>query len=92
MKKKLIVIDDYQKLLDDIEERCLSIFKSELKAKDDGKNDKITRNQVKEKYKISLPNINKYEKQGIITGYRFGGRVYYSDSQIDSAMKERKFK
>ncbi|MFJ1474636.1 helix-turn-helix domain-containing protein [Capnocytophaga cynodegmi] len=48
----------------------------------------LTRKQVAEKLKISLPTLNKYTKAGILKGYRIGGRVLYKRSEVEQSLRE----
>ena len=43
------------------------------------------------KLNVSLPTLNEYTKRGLITGYRFGVRVMYKQSDIEAALTKMNF-
>lgn len=42
----------------------------------------LTRKEVAQKLKISLPTLNQLTKSGILTSYRIGGRVLYNEHEV----------
>lgn len=46
----------------------------------------LTRKETAVELKISLPTLNEYTKRKLITGYRFGVRVLYKQSEIETAL------
>ena len=50
-----------------------------------------TRKETAQILRISLPTLNQYTKKRILTGYRFGVRVLYKQSEIESALVKMKF-
>jgi len=46
----------------------------------------LTRSEVAGRLNISLPTLNEYTKKGLIPAYRFGSRVLYKESEVDSAL------
>jgi len=47
----------------------------------------LTRKEVTERLKISLPTLHKYSELGILTPNKIGERVYYRWSEILAAAK-----
>jgi len=47
----------------------------------------LSRIEVAELLKISLPTLNQYTKHGIILGSRVGSRVLYDEAQIRESVK-----
>jgi excisionase family DNA binding protein len=48
----------------------------------------LSRQEVADLLKISLPTLNEYTRAGIIKGSRVGSRVLYEESAIKDAVKE----
>jgi excisionase family DNA binding protein len=48
----------------------------------------LTRQEVANLLKISLPTLNEYTRTGIIKGSRIGSRVLYGEQEIREAIKE----
>jgi len=51
----------------------------------------LTRKETAVNLKISLPTLNEYTKRNLITGYRFGVRVLYKQSEIETALTKMNF-
>ena len=47
----------------------------------------LSRQEVAELLKISLPTLNEYTRKGIIKGSRVGSRVLYDEAQIRESVK-----
>ena len=52
----------------------------------------LTRKETAEKLNVSLPTLNEYTKRSIVTGYRFGARVLYKQSDIEAALTKMKYR
>jgi len=50
----------------------------------------LTRQQVADRLKISLPTLNELTKNGKITGYRIGNRVRYKAAEVQQALTQIK--
>ena len=50
----------------------------------------LTRNEVKELFKVDLSTIHNWTKKGKLKSYGIGGRVYYKRSELDSTIIELK--
>lgn len=48
----------------------------------------LTRQQVKEKLHVSFPTLNRFDKEGILTARKIGGRVLYLWSDVEKAMNQ----
>lgn len=46
----------------------------------------LTRKEVCQLLKISLPTLYEYTKSGILVGYRIGGRILYKISEIEKVL------
>ncbi len=46
----------------------------------------LSRNEVAEMLKCTLPTIHNWAKTGVITSYGINGRVYFKRSEIESAI------
>ena len=81
----LIQIESEEKHLDSIR----SIIREELSflnAKEPAQRF-LSRQEVAELLKISLPTLNEYTRKGIIKGSRVGSRVLYDEAQIRESVK-----
>jgi excisionase family DNA binding protein len=47
----------------------------------------LSRQEVAELLKISLPTLNEYTRKGIVKGSRVGSRVLYDEAQIRESVK-----
>lgn len=47
----------------------------------------LSRQEVADLLKISLPTLNEYTRTGIIKGSRIGTRVLYADADVKEAVK-----
>ena len=50
-----------------------------------------TRKETAKQLKVSLPTLNEYTKRNLITGYRFGVRVMYKQSDIEASLKNMNY-
>jgi hypothetical protein len=46
----------------------------------------LTRIETAGKFNITLPTLNSYTRKGLIPAYRFGARVLYKESEIETAL------
>lgn len=51
----------------------------------------LTRKETAGKLNVSLPTLNEYTKRNLIKGYRFGVRVLYKQSEIETALTKMNF-
>ena len=50
-----------------------------------------TRKETATRLNVSLPTLLEYTKRNLITGYRFGVRVMYKQSDIEAALTKMKY-
>ena len=50
----------------------------------------LTRKQVKEELHVSFPTLNRFDKEGILTARKIGGRVLYLRSDVEMAINPDK--
>jgi len=46
----------------------------------------MTRQQVRDEVHVSYPTLNRFDKEGILTARKIGGRVLYLRSDIEKAI------
>ncbi len=79
-----IPISEFEELLFEI------VYKSLKQIKELQRNEEtfLTRKQLAERLKVTLPTIHNLTKKGKLTSYNLEGRVYYKWSEVVSAMKK----
>ncbi len=50
----------------------------------------LTRQQVADRLKVSLPTLNELTKNGKIKAYRIGNRVRYKDAEVNQVLTQVK--
>ena len=79
-----ITPEDLKQIISEVIEEKLTMFQPQA-----NKTQKyLTRAEVKDLLKISLPTLNDYTKTGRIKGYRIGGRVLYCADEIKNSLTE----
>lgn len=48
----------------------------------------VTRQQVKDELHLSFPTLNRFDKEGILTARKIGGRVLYLWSDVEMAINQ----
>ena len=48
----------------------------------------LTRKETAKKLNVSLPTLTGYTKRNIIVGYKFGAKVLYKQSEIETCLKK----
>lgn len=71
-----------------VEEKLKSYFSDASASQTKPEKEFLTRKEVSEKLRISLPTLNSLTKEGIVTGYRIGGRVLYKWDEVESVLTE----
>lgn len=75
--------EDFKQLISDaVEEKFIKYQPQAIKDKK-----YLTRKEVKELLKISLPTLNEYTKTGKLKGYRIGGRILYRTDEIQESLQ-----
>jgi hypothetical protein len=59
---------------------------SETKPKEPVKQQVYDRNEIKEKFHVSYPTLNRWNKEGILEVTKVGGRVLYTLESIEKAL------
>ncbi len=52
----------------------------------------LTRKETADILNVSLPTLNEYTKRSLVTGYRFGARVLYKQSDIEAALTKMNYR
>ena len=65
------------------------VIKPLVSAKESRSTELLTRKEAARLLRISLPTLAKWSEQGIIHAISMGGRIYYSLSEIQNALKKR---
>jgi excisionase family DNA binding protein len=74
--------------LDKILEAVRGIVNDVLDSRE-SKDDRLyTRKETAEKFGISLVTLHQWTINGLIEAYRVGGRVYYKEQAVESALKK----
>jgi excisionase family DNA binding protein len=79
-------VNDFKKLIADVIDEKLKLLPSTEKSH--GKVSYLSRSEVAELLKISLPTLNEWSKRGILQSYRIGSRVLYKKEEIDLSMSK----
>lgn len=84
-----VLIDDLSHeelkgLISDAVREAIQVLIPEKQAE----NEFLTRKQVAFIFKISLPTLNIWTKEGKLQSYRINSRVRYKKAEIESALKE----
>ncbi len=74
--------EDLKRLIQEAIKEAMPIAESKHEVK------YLTRLEVCECLRISLPTLHEYTKRGIITGHRFGRRVLFKQTDIERAVHE----
>ena len=74
-----------------LKEEILSGFKSEIEALKKDFQPKaptvlMTRNEVKDLFKVDISTIHNWTKKGKLKAYYAGGRVYYKRHEVESIL------
>jgi excisionase family DNA binding protein len=51
----------------------------------------LSRKQVAQLLKISLPTLHEWTKLGLIPSYKIGNRVYYKSNEVKNSLVETKY-
>lgn len=71
-----------------LDKKLANIFESIPKQAEVPKNGLYKRKEAAEKLLVSLVTLDAWTKAGMINAYRIGGRVYYTDKDINDALKK----
>ena len=86
MEKYLIHYSDSE-FQADIRKIFVDVFREHFpQSKEPIRPEYLTRQQVKEKLHVSFPTLNRFDKEGILTAHKIGGRVLYTLESIEKAL------
>jgi hypothetical protein len=77
-----ISLDEFRNMISDVVEEHMKQIDKESPE------ELLTRREVTERLKISLPTLHKYSELGILTQHKIGERVYYRWSEVLAAAKK----
>ena len=80
-------LKDFRDIIGNIVEEKLKQFKPET-LQTNANSEYLTRREVCDLLKISLATLHYYSKDGILKGYRIGGRVLYKTAEVNSSVQE----
>lgn len=74
---------------DELQEIIRSVIKEELQVLQPKRSESrnLTRNEVVDLLKISLPTLQRYTQLGVIKGFRIGTRILYKSEDIEESLK-----
>jgi len=78
---------------DELKEAILNDLRPQLESlrqelNQQGPEEYLTRNELAEKLKVSLPTINDWSKKGILKPYRLGNLVRFKKSEVEESLIE----
>ncbi len=79
-------IKELRQIFSDLLDEKLQQHKTE-EPQQPGNNEFLTRRNVCDLLKISLATLHYYTKDGILQGYRIGGRVLYKSEEVKNAVQ-----
>lgn len=71
-----------------LDKKLANILESTSKVAEIPKGGLNKRKEASEKLRVSLVTLDAWTKAGLITAHRIGGRVYYTDKDINDALKK----
>lgn len=84
-----VTLNDLENMISRLlDEKLANIFESIPKQAEVPENGLYKRKEAAEKLLVSLVTLDTWTKAGIITARRIGGRVYYTDKDINDALKK----
>jgi len=88
-------IPELRAMIGDVLREEFQKFKSTNPSPKQKSSEYLSRKEVCDLLKISMATLHYYTKDGILQGYRIGGRVLYKLTEVETAVEEvgtRKFK
>ena len=80
-------ISEFRKMIGEIIEEKLKQFKLSPQVAVPQKAEYLSRREVCVLLKISLATLYYYTKDGILNGYRIGGRVLYKSAEVEQSVQ-----
>lgn len=84
-ERKVMLLINAAELREIISELVGKIEQPETLQKEE--DERLSINQVVEQYQISKPTLWRWTKAGMLHQIRFGGKRFYSKSELEQAMK-----
>ena len=75
-----------EELLQDLRSMIEEVLNEKLRP--ESPKEYLTRNEVAEKLRSSLPTIDRMTASGVLIGYRHGRRILYRADQVESALTQ----
>lgn len=87
-----ITADDLFKRLDSmIKDQMILLSKELKKPSTNSDQEYLSRKEVSQILKISLPTLNTWTKEGLLPSHRIGSRILYKPEDVTTALNKRKF-
>lgn len=87
-----ITAEDLLKRFDTIVKDQISLLSKQLKSQSsNSEQDYLSRKEVCQILKISLPTLNTWTKEELLPSYRIGTRILYKSEDVTAALNKRKF-
>lgn len=84
-----VTMSDFESMISRLlDKKLANIFESIPKQVESPKDGLYKRKEAAGKLRISLVTLDAWTKAGIITARRIGGRIYYTDKDINEALKQ----
>lgn len=78
--------EDFKKsIIEDVKEE---LSKIKLNKKKHSQEEYLTRKELAELFKVTLPTISDWSKKGILKPYRLGNLVRFKKSEVESTLKK----
>lgn len=71
-----------------LDKKLANVLESIPRQEEIPKNGLNKRKEAAEKLRVSLVTLDAWTKAGLIAAHRIGGRVYYTDKDINDALKK----
>ncbi|NCA75051.1 MAG: DNA-binding protein [Alphaproteobacteria bacterium] len=81
-------IPELRSMIGDVLREEFQKFKSTNPSPQQTTSEYLSRKEVCKLLKISMATLHYYTKDGILQGYRIGGRVLYKLSEVETAVEE----
>ncbi len=84
-----LTVEEFDKRQDErLKKFAETILGSKTQSKEPISPEYRTRKETSKKLHVSLPTLNRFDKDGILTAHKIGGRVLYLESDIEMALQQ----
>ena len=84
-----VTMSDFESMISRLlDKKLANILESIPQQEETPKNGLNKRKEAATKLRVSLVTLDAWTKAGIINAHRIGGRVYYTDKDINDALKK----